>query len=306
MCLIIVFNPLIYAKACLNAISVWTFKILPVLFPFFILTRLIVNLSENKDGFMDKVFNKTFCTPNGSFRTYFLSVLSGYPMGAKLICDMYENKLINIKDAEKMLSFCSISGPMFMLGTVGVMMLKSYKAGLIILISNIIASLLNGLIYRGKHENKSKENLNIYTTNELSLSNCVYDSLISILMVGAYVVLSFLIIEVFKSLHFFDAISYSICSVFKCLNRQNVLKSVMFGFIEITCGILNLSSTSVSLFTKIIISSGLVGFGGFSIIMQSLNFLSKIKIPIKKIFLQKITQGILCIVISTILSILIL
>ena len=150
MCIIIMINPTIYAKSCLNAISVWGLNVLPLLFPFFILTRLIINLNQPKTNILDKYFCKVYRVPKGSFNTYFLSILSGYPVGAKLVSSMYHNKQISKTDAYKLLSFCSVSGPMFILGTVGISFLKSYKAGIIILISNIIASLLNGLIYRKK------------------------------------------------------------------------------------------------------------------------------------------------------------
>ena len=138
------FNPSFYAKSCLNALSVWTYKIVPLMFPFFILTRLFVNISQPKTHFVDKFFQKAYNTSNGSFQTFFLSTLSGYPMGAKLIATMHEEKQISSAEAKKMLSFCSVSGPMFMLGTVGIAMLNNFKAGIIILISNIIASLING------------------------------------------------------------------------------------------------------------------------------------------------------------------
>ena len=106
MCLIIIINPEIYGKSCLNAISVWGLKVLPLMFPFFVLTKLIVNLSCPQKNIMDKFFNKLYHTPYGSFSTFFLSVLSGYPMGAKLITGLYESKHIEKNDAEKMLAFC--------------------------------------------------------------------------------------------------------------------------------------------------------------------------------------------------------
>ena len=185
MCIILMFNPMIYAKSCLDGISVWAFKVLPLLFPFFIFTRLIVNLSTPKENIMDKLFSKVYHTPTGSFSTFFLATLSGYPMGAKLIYTMHENKQINSADAKKMLSFCSVSGPMFMLGTVGIAILNSFRAGMIILISNILASLINGLIYRGKKELQQKKVEYVAKTNDNILSYSVYNSLISILMVGA-------------------------------------------------------------------------------------------------------------------------
>ena len=206
ICIVFSLNPQVYAKSCLNAISVWAIKILPVMFPFFVFTRIIVNLSENKPNFLDKFFNKAYNTPTGSFKTFFLSALSGYPMGAKLICLQFEENKITTEDAKKMLSFCSISGPMFMLGTVGISIFSSYKAGIIILISNIIASLLNGLIYRGKKQNKDNV---VYLSKKksTSLGDQVNDSLNSILMIGAYIVLSFIIIDMLKNLQIINLLS---------------------------------------------------------------------------------------------------
>lgn len=300
MCFVIIINPTIYAKACLNAISIWGFKILPLLFPFFVITKMIVNLNDSKPNIMDKLFSRVYNVPNGTFSTFFLASLAGYPTGAKLICEKFENNQITNQQAKKMMSFCSVSGPMFMLGTVGIMMLSSYKAGVVVLISNIVASLLNGIIYRGKKEqvfNRSQ----IITTKKIDFADSVYDSLIAILMVGAYVVFSFLIIEIFNTLGIIKFISNAICLVFNCCQYQNVVQSFLTGIVEITTGINALSSTNVSLFAKTILTSALVGFGGLSVMMQNQNFLKKLKIPFKTLLLQKTTQCLLCVLVSALL-----
>ncbi len=295
------FNPSIYTKSCLNAISVWAFNVLPVMFPFFIFTRIIVNLDSSKQNFLDKFFNKTFNTSSKSFTTFFLSALSGYPIGAKLICAQYENKQISQTEAKKMFSFCSVSGPMFMLGTVGIAILKNFKAGIIILISNIIACLLNGLIFRGKKENfKPKTE---YVCNKTNiLSDSVFDSLISILMVGSYIVLTFIIIDILNNLNIIPALTNLICNLFNCTKHKSVINSLFNGIIEITRGILDLSVTNLSLQAKTIISSTLIGFGGISVLLQSVSFLSQIKIPVKSMLIQKTTQAILSFAVSLILT----
>lgn len=301
VCLIIMTNPAFYSKSCLNAISVWATKVLPVLFPFFILTRLIVSLSEIKPSFIDKPFNKLYNAPTGSFYIYFLSILSGYPMGAKLICQMYENGRITNLEAKKMMSFCSVSGPMFILGTVGISIFCSYKAGIIILISNIIASLINGLIYRGKKTEIKEKNIYLSKNNPNLLSDSVYDSLISVLMVGGFIVLSFLIVDFLTNIGFIQNLSNAICCVFNCNSLQDIVQATLSGCIEMTRGIIDINSLNISLKLKTVIASGLIGFGGLSIIMQSISFLSKLKIPIKSMFLQKLTQGILCVIITSLL-----
>ncbi len=250
-----------------------------------------------KENIMDKFFNKLYHTPSPSFMIYFLSTLSGYPMGAKLICSIYDDGVIDKNDAKRMLSFCSVSGPMFIIGTVGVGFLHSYQAGLVILIANIIASLINGLIYRGKKCEKKNPVYNPHRSNDI-LSNSVYDSLISILMVGAYIVLSFLLIDVLNNLNIISGISTAISSVFNINGGQNIVETVLTGMIEMTRGILNLSGISCPLALKTIIASGLIGFGGVSIFLQSISFLSKLHLPIKNMILQKTTQAILCILIT--------
>lgn len=304
ICIFFIIKPNVCSSSCLNAISVWSLKVLPMLFPFFVLTRLLISLADFKPGFMDKFFNKVYNAPNGSFFVFLLSALAGYPMGAKLISTMYENGKISNKQAEKMLSFCSVSGPMFMIGTVGVAIFNSYKVGLIILISNILACLINGLIYRGKQE-KPCINSPIYNHKSNNvLADAVYDSLISILMVGAYIVLSFIFIDVLKELNVLSFICNICSSIFRC--DKSVVEGILISVVEITRGNIEINRASISLKMKTILASGVIGFGGISVFMQSLGFLKNLNIKPVKILVQKITQCLLCLVVTIFISIIFL
>lgn len=315
ICFVFILNPSVYSKSCLNAISVWALNVLPMLLPFFIFTRIIVSICPPKKSVLDKPFKKFYNTPNGSFLIFFLSVISGYPMGAKLISNMYENKYIDNDDALSTLSFCSISGPMFMIGTVGVSIFHSYKAGLIIMIANLLASIFNGLIFRkrikSKHnlikeddnstDNKTKKENDNLKENKIDdkkessniLADSVYDSLNSILIVGVYIMLSFLIIDLLKNIGFISNVASAICGVFNVTDKQNVVESVLSGLVEITRGNLDLASTNISLQAKTIISSGLIGFGGISVLMQSSAFIKNLNLPLNSIVTQKVCQGLL-------------
>ena len=361
ICFVFILNPSVYSKSCLNAISVWALNVLPMLLPFFIFTRIIVSICPPKKSVLDKPFKKFYNTPNGSFLIFFLSVISGYPMGAKLISNMYENKYIDNDDALSTLSFCSISGPMFMIGTVGVSIFHSYKTGLIIMIANLLASIFNGLIFRKRIKSKQiynkKEDNNFLKGSNLQIKNVdlalnreknlnktdkikdlniekdrtenrfikekledktdeykekkieqnsdnknessnvladsVYDSLNSILIVGVYIMLSFLIIDLLKNIGFISNVASAICGVFNVTDKQNVVESVLSGLVEITRGNLDLASTNISLQAKTIISSGLIGFGGISVLMQSSAFIKNLNLPLNSIVTQKVCQGLL-------------
>lgn len=303
MCIIILINPSSYSKSCLNAVSVWTLNILPLMFPFFVLTRILTELNPPKQNIMDKFFKIAYNAPTGSFGTFMLSVMSGYPMGAKLICSMNDKGYISQTESKTMLSFCSISGPIFMIGTVGVAFLNSYKAGLIIFTANLIGALLNGLLYRGKTlKNCNPLGKKLEHTENL-LTESVLDSLKSILMICGYLILSFLIIEILTNLNIIKWLSVGICSVFNISHKLDLVSSILCGSMEITNGLLTLSSLNISLATKTIISSGLIGFGGLSVLLQSMGFMRKLHIPVKTLLLQKLTQGVFCICISFVLCV---
>jgi len=269
------------------------------MFPFFVITKLFVETNTHKENFLDKFFAKTYNSPTSAFSVFFMSCLAGYPMGAKLICAYHEQGKISPKQAKRMMSFCSVSGPMFMIGTVGVGIFKSFKAGIIILVANIIAALINGLFHRGKFETEKIE----YSGHkkEVFLADIVYDSLISILMVGGFIIISFLLIDTLININVLPFISGTISSVFFNKVSPEIVQSVLSGLIEITRGIIDINNLNLSLQTKIVIASGSIGFGGISIMLQSMAFLKKINMKFSHMLFQKTTQGIISTLISIIL-----
>lgn len=299
-CILFILNPSRYANCCLNGLSIWSTKVFPTLFPFFILSRLIIKLSNYSSNPLDKLFNKIYNTPNGSLSIFTLSSLSGYPMGAKMIGTIFEDHSISKTDAKKLLALCNLSGPMFMIGTVGIACLGSYSAGIIICVSNILASLINGLIYKG---GKTISNIRIQNKQDSNiLTDTIHDSLQSILMVGGFIIFSFLLIEVLKSTNILTMLSNAICSVFNCGQYKDIVESILCGLIEITTGCINTGSINISLRVKTIITSSIIAFGGLSILFQSKTFIDKIGIPTRYILLQKTTQTIITFLVSLLLS----
>jgi len=222
-------------------------------------------------------------------------------MGAKLICSFYNQGKISKMDAKKMMSFCSISGPMFIVGTVGLAVLNSVKAGIVILISNLIACLINGLIYRGKKTNYSNLNTFQIEKKEIVLSDIVYDSIISILMVGGFVVISFVMIDAIKNIGVLNLISNTISCVSKNSSLKHVVESIICGIFEITNGIISLSTCCLSLKLKTVIASTLISFSGICIMLQSISFLKIINMKFNEMLKQKLTQSIITLLISIIL-----
>ena len=271
--------PQIYINATLNGITAWAINVLPSLLPFVFFTKIITNLNQNKKKklLFEKPTRYLFNTPAISLYTFFTSIISGYPVGAKMTADLYEGGKISKSEAFKMSSFCSTSGPMFIIGAVGVGMLKNVAYGYIIFFSHIIGAFINGIIYKNlklKNDKKNTENEKI--TSKINFSNIVLDSALSLISVGVIIAIFFVVIT----------------SLSPILNLfSSGVASFLAGLIEITKGC-NDISFSLSGITCILSCTFVISFGGFSTAIQSLTMLNKLEMPLWLFLLQKLTHAI--------------
>ncbi len=301
LCIFLIINPKICTNSCLNAINVWGFKVFPVLFPFFILTRLIVEYSTPGSNYFDKKFSSFYKVKHGALPIFSLSVLSGYPMGAKIVSKKFGKDEISQTEAKNLFTLCSVSGPMFMVGTVGVSILNSFKAGLFILIANILGVLINAKIFSKKSSAIAIKKYEQKKEKSSSLSEIVYDSLTSILMVAGFMVFCFLIIDFLKQIQFLYWTSKFISLISNNKIDAEVIQAILCGIFEMTRGILDVNACSLSLQLKTIISSAFISFGGICIILQSLAFIKQLSFSFKEIIKQKISQCFITTIISIIL-----
>ena len=101
-------------KLCANVI-------VPSLFPFFVLSSLVVELGMSRylGRLLEPVMAPLFRV-NGSCATALaLGFVGGYPVGARTAISLYENGQCSKTEAERMLAFCNNCGPAFILGVVG-------------------------------------------------------------------------------------------------------------------------------------------------------------------------------------------
>ena len=284
----IILQPERFISASLNGISAWAFNVLPCVLPFMIISKILLNLPPT-EALSKKIFSpmgRVYGTSSLSGYCFFMSIISGYPVGSKLILDLHEQGKITTQDACKMSSFCSNSGPMFIVGSVGCMFLKDYTAGIIIFISHILSALINGFVYRGLTVKSPQTKPSLTNTKTTSFGDVVYSSVQASLTVGAIICLFFIVIEWFSPI-------FSILPV--------GLRGTVEGIIEITKGSMDLSSLS-SKVVSISLLSFVITFGGISTILQSMSFLKKAGVSSRLFTLQKISQATIALIISMVLA----
>ena len=281
--------PDLYISQTLNGISAWAFNVLPGVLPFIFFTKVLSSLGvvEKFSNIFSKPCKRLFKTPAVSSYVFLMSIISGYPVGAKMTADLYETGKISKSDAFKMTSFCSTSGPMFIIGAVGIGMLGNATFGYIIMLSHILGAILNGTLYRKINATNDKMSLqNEISKDSADLSSFVLDSALSIISVGTIIAIFFVIIT-------------SLSPFFNLF--PSPLASILEGFIEITKGCLSISSSIKSAWS-VVACTFVISFGGISTIMQSITMLNKLNMPIKLFVLQKFTHAILATIISVVLT----
>ena len=130
-------------KLCSNVI-------LPSLFPFFVLSSLVVELGMSRylGRLLEPVMAPLFRVNGNCAAALALGFIGGYPVGARTAIQIYENGQCSRTEAERMLAFCNNSGPAFILGVVGAGVFGSGTAGLLLYLAHLLASLMVGVLFR--------------------------------------------------------------------------------------------------------------------------------------------------------------
>lgn len=304
--IIIFFNGimLLFPKEIVNGakagLLLWFNKVVPSLLPFMILTNILILL--NFPMVLGKILKNTakiFKLSGVALFPIITGMISGYPVGVKNTVDLYKRNLIDKAEAYRLFTFVNNSGPLFILGTVGVGMLNSEKMGYLLLIvhylSSFIILLLTGIFTRTK---ENKKPLLIYTPN-ISLGKLIGDgvmmSLNTILLIGGYIILfSVINVIILKT-----GMLIPICKTLVRLGleeRQAV--GVGLGTIEITNGCSILSEKINQLTFPL--CGFLISWGGFSIHAQTISIIGETDISPKPYILGKLCHGVISLIICAV------
>jgi len=263
-------------------------SVLPSMLPYFFFTKLltgtgcVAGLSES----LGKPVGRAYRVNGIASYPLVMSFLSGYPVGARVLADLYEKRFIDQEDAMRAASFTSTSGSMFVLGSVGGAILGDHHLAILILIAHYLGALLNGLLYRGKKGNRSSIPLPLSHAEENALSDAMYESVLSLALVGGFIALCNLLGDMAA-----DLITW--CGGGVIVEEGKVTSGILYGFFEVTRGCVEFSAASLSRPWTGALCCFAISFGGLSVVLQSLSFLGKTGLKKGKFLLMKSTQAII-------------
>ncbi|MBR5517398.1 MAG: hypothetical protein IKV86_00050 [Clostridia bacterium] len=271
--------------------------IIPSLLPFFICSKILLksgfaeSISKPFSFLMRPLFNVPAC---GAF-AFVIGILSGCPVGAKTVTDMYEKSACTKAEAQRMLCFCNNSGPVFIMGAVATGMLGYARVGTMLYISHIVSAVVVGMavsFYRRK-EVLDKNVLSAHTSPSNLLGDSVTESVSLTGYVCGFVIFFAVVVEIIKQ----SGAAMLVAQYFK--NKSLVL-GMLYGMCEMTNGISVLSSLAItpSLLCAI---SFVLGFGGVSVMLQVYGIVKKYNFSFCIFVGAKLLQGIISAVLTAIM-----
>lgn len=293
-----------------KGLSLWANSVVPSLFPFFVATELLMNTNfVNILGrFLNKIMKPLFNIRGEGAFGFVMGLISGYPVGAKIACDFRENNICSKEECERLLSFTNNSGPLFILGTVGISMFGNSTIGLLLLITHILACITVGIVFRfwkfnsnssdyvGNKNSNSKKYKNVTFSNlgEV-LGKSITNSISTVLMIGGFVVIFSSIISILSASGILNSLITILSPAFNFLHIDtSFIYGILTGFLEITNGISSISSIHVkNISINVILTAFLLGFGGLSVLLQVLSITSKTDLSIKPYIYGKLLHGVL-------------
>lgn len=299
----IILNPSLALNSARDGLNTWFNILLPSLLPFFILSELFIasGFVETFGRLLQPIMKPIFNVPGPGAFPLVMGIISGYPVGAKLSSRLRENGIISRIEGDRLITFTSTSGPLFMLGAVLVGMLGNPNLRSMLLLPHYMSILTIGVLFRfyranSKYSlNPSKDIFSIKKRENIPLSkllaNSVVESMNSIFLVGGFVIFYNVIIELLLASKFTN---YILLKIAKHLSiNPSIVEGIFSGFIELTTGCKKISQLNIDLFHKILILNFLIAWGGLSILSQTTGFISQTDLNVSLYIFSKLLHGLI-------------
>ncbi len=261
--------------------------LVPSLFPFMALSAMAVKLGicqsiGRKAGFITK---KLFGLSGAFAPVIILSLIGGYPVGARGIAELRSSGAVSEKQAAKAALFAVCAGPGFLINYVGCSLYGSAEAGLIILSAQIVSVITLGISVnifdRDKNEYNSVSELYAKPLPfSVSLVESAYSAVKGMAQICALVLI-------------FSAAAGIIGDIIPNSALTNIWKITA----EVCSGV-SLASREY----PIEVTAFAVGFGGLCVHFQIFAALGGINVNKQLFFLLRIIQGLITALLTKLLS----
>ena len=259
-----------------TAISLWLNSIVPVMLPFYIFSDFI-----KRTGDLSRLPVRIY--------PFVMAFLSGYPMAAKVTGDIVKSGAITTEQGRHIQSYSFVTGPAFIIFTVGDF-IGSQKAAVVIAVSHYMGALLNGLLYPCAGPAPVRKSLREAPGGHYleNFTAAIIGGFRAMAVILAYIMVFIIGINILESSGVFGMLP--------CETASAALK----GIFEMTIGDYLIGMCNTGIRIKTLICAFLVSFGGLSVAGQAVSVAGGSSMGLGDILKIKLTHGLIGAVIAMI------
>lgn len=251
----------------------WAAKMVPTLFPFMMISSIMVYSGADLElgHILNQIMKRIYHYSSYGLYAIFMGFFCGFPMGAKVVSELYESKKLCKEEAQSLLTFCNNIGPAYFMGIIIPILHKSgYQKISPFLFGMYGIPAIYGIIM-GQMYSKKNMHLNTYCSSDIAknmpntkqslattLKQSCIDNTQSLIILGGYITFT----NAFRIFLDFVPLSVSI-------------KSILSSFLEIIGGVQAIYTTTLKPEHKVFWIMTALCFGGVSCILQTSSFLEK-------------------------------
>lgn len=237
--------------------------LIPSLFPFMVLSVFLslTQYARILSAPLRPVTTGVFKLPAELGVVVLLSMIGGYPVGAKSIAGLLGQERIDRKTAERMLCFCVNSGPSFLISAVGMGLFHDKTAGGILFLTQTAATLLIGwLVSLRAPVPRGGRSPRPQPPGGAALVMAVQGATSGMLTMCAFAILFSGVLSMIRAGGLLPAMA-AVLPV-----GESVLTAVVSGFLEVTSGCI--AAAQVGGEAAFGLTSAIVSFSGLSVLFQ--------------------------------------
>ena len=261
-------------------------SVVPALFPFLAVSSLLISLGfgEWLSPFFSSLMAPLFRLPGQASSALLLGLIGGYPIGAQTAAGLYKEGLLTEGEAERLLTFCNNSNPVFLISVLGVGVFGSVRAGVWLWLIHVASALLTGLCFRGGGKRPAGRRVSrAVPCRAVSLSTAfvgaIRDAAGGMLSVCAFVVFFYVLAKPLAAAGTF--LGPALVGAVELFSLSALLPATPFGFL---------------------LAAGCAGWGGLSVLCQTAAVLEGSGLPLRPCLLGKLLQAALSVLLAALLA----
>lgn len=323
--MLILFFPQEGMTSALLGISIWWEVLFPALLPFFVISEVLLGLGvvHFLGTLLDPIMRPLFRVPGIGGFVMAMGLVSGYPVGARLTSQLWEQNLLNREEGERLVAFTTTADPIFLIGAVAIGFFHDASLATLFVISHYGASFIVGFIMR--FHGRSSAVTTAHASREVNtpghqsiviravhamhdarlkdgrplgqlLKQAIEVSLKLVFIIGGLVVFFAVAIELLTLVHAMDVLYAFVHWLLPLLGMPSGL-SVAFvnGLFEVTLGakFAGISQAGISMLHQVALASFILSWGGLSVHAQIVSLLSHTTLRYTPFVIARLLHGII-------------